>query len=489
MPARSSKSSQPVTADTPQASGGEAVYTLAQLRELLGLGGALGGIQFTFAAPPQLSIDTAARLTPGTDDAKTSKNIGPVSVVFPACGEILLSLIKTTGIQTKDKDDLTKFFDEYFEFGQRHQIMSGSLKGIVDENLLNCPGDNVVGVRAIDEATSNLMGCCYCSPCIIIDGNRNALPDTAQTTTGRAPLSPDKVHLKRLFIADLFWLYYFERLGIFKILGVILEDFATKGQIPISNGSLDADMKDDLIAIILETMVQQIKTGLSSTIRDRDSSYRRCLSWTSDVGRKLGLDSVLNTSFSELFHKFIYNAIQFYTDRRLAVAIRGSASLSTPPSVATLITIRDTITILQKRFEVFDYGRNYTHTLSGIVWAIAGMTVVRELRTTLGIPPSYESPYEYLPAAYDLLVLKRPVTQGESNRYLLHRDCAQTGRDLLLDMQVLKLEDQGFANPNGELEIWLNQVEAKIEGYRTAYRTLTGVDIGLSATPTIEHAA
>lgn len=483
MPARSSKSIPKKTEyDESQNLEGEAMFSSTQLKALLRSLAEAGGVPFTITPAPSLPIDTAARLT----------DIGAVSAVFPACGEILLSLIKTTGIQAKDKDDLTKFFDEYFKFGQRYQIMSGSLRGVVDNQLLACNGDIILAAPNLsDSATDHLLECCYCSPCIIIDGNRDALilPSGGVTSNNKPPLTLDQIHIKRLFLGDLLWLYYFERLGVFKILGVILEDFATKGQIPISNGTIDADMKDDLIAIVLETMVQQIKTGLSSTIRDRDSSYRRCLGWTSDVGRKLGLDSVVNTGFSELFHKFLYNAIQFYTDRRLAVAIRTAAAPATPISVATLITIRDTMNVMQKRFEVFDYGRNYTHTLAGIVWAIAGMTIVRELRTTLGIPPSYNSPEEYLPAAYDLLVLKRPVTQGESNRYLLHRDCAQTGRDLLLDMQVLNISASNFADPGGELESWLNQVEAKVEGYRTAYRTLTGVDIGLSATPTIEHVA
>ena len=85
-------------------------------------------------------------------------------------------------------------------------------------------------------------------------------------------------YVKRLFIADLIWLYYFERMGIFKILGVILDDFATNGKIPMSNNTLSA--------FVMETMVRLMKNGLSSTVRDRDSSYRRCLGWTSDVGRK-----------------------------------------------------------------------------------------------------------------------------------------------------------------------------------------------------------
>jgi hypothetical protein len=49
---------------------------------------------------------------------------------------------------------------------------------------------------------------------------------------------------------------------------------------------------------------------------------------------------------------------------------------------------------------------------------------------------------------------------------------------------VINHED---ALPGGELERWLDQVEAKIEGYRTAYRTLTGIDLGAPGTSAIEQ--
>lgn len=223
---------------------------------------------------------------------------------------------------------------------------------------------------------------------------------------------------------------------------------------------------------------------MSSTVRDRACVYQTVLGWTSAPARKLGLDTNVNTGFNTLFHKMIFHSLEFYKDKRLAVAIRGTAAPVAPPSVATLITIRDTIDVLKKRFEAFHYGRNYYNTLSGIVWAIAGMSVIRELRTTLGIPPAYDTPDEYIPAAYDILVLKRPVTSGETNRYLVHKECADKGRDILLDLEVI---DHTQADPDGELEKWLTQIEAKIEGYRTAYRTLTGVDLGTTATPVIEQ--
>jgi hypothetical protein len=91
-----------------------------------------------------------------------------------------------------------------------------------------------------------------------------------------------------------------------------------------------------------------------------------------------------------------------------------------------------------------------------------------------------------VPAAYDLLVLKRVGAPNEVNRYEVHKNCAVFGRNLLLDIEVLNEKD---TTPNGELELWLTQVEGKIEGYRKAYRDLTGVDLGAPGTPVIEQDA
>ncbi|HKR00637.1 MAG TPA: hypothetical protein VJT09_08185 [Pyrinomonadaceae bacterium] len=296
--------------------------------------------------------------------------------------------------------------------------------------------------------------------------------------------------IKRLFIADLVWLFYFERMGVFKILGVILDDFTTKGKIPISNGSVGgaSGARDQITALILEAMVRQTKMGMSSAVRERDSSYRRCLGWTSDVGRKLGLDTAISTGFNNLFHKFIQSALEYYKDKRLAVAIQASVN-APKPSVATLITIGDTMSLLKKTFETFDYGRNFYHALSGIVWVIAGMSIVKQLRTTLGIPQVYNRADEYIPAAYDILVMKTTPSPSQTNRYTTHQECARSGRDLLLDIQMLNTNDPDFARPGKDLETWLNMVENKVEGYRTAYRTLTGVDLGAAGTPTIEQQA
>jgi hypothetical protein len=131
-------------------------------------------------------------------------------------------------------------------------------------------------------------------------------------------------------------------------------------------------------------MVRQTKTGMSSTTRDRNALFRTTLGWVTETGRKLNLDTQVNTGFNSLFHKFIFHAQEFYRDKRLAVAIQGAAGGVAKPSVATLITISNTIDVLKKRFEAFQYGRNYYNALSSILWTIGGLTVIRELRTTIG---------------------------------------------------------------------------------------------------------
>ena len=421
-------------------------------------------VQFVSVSDP---IDTAAELN----------KRGPLTVAFPPCAEEIVSLIRTT-----DLDDITKFFNEYFVFN-RHLVFGNEPAAHEPDEYLDpkigCPQN--IEIRAADHVPQPVSRwpseCCICSPCLTLDGNRNPPPREHTTVP----------HLRRLFLGDVLWAFYFDRMGIHQILGAILDSFAYNGRLPISNGSIDATTyRDDITALVLEIMVRQTKTGMSNTTRDRNALFRTTLGWVTETGRKLNLDTQVNTGFNSLFHKFVFHAQEFYRDKRLAVAIQGAAGGIAKPSVATLITISNTIEVLKKRFEAFQYGRNYYNALSSILWTIGGLTVIRELRTTIGIPSAFDAADEFVPAAYDLLVLKRPVTQGDTNRFIVHRQAAQNGRDVLLDMEVINHLDTGEV---GELSRWLTQVEPKIEAYRTAYQTLTGVDLAASPTATIEQQA
>jgi hypothetical protein len=396
-----------------------------------------------------------------------------LSVAFPECSDVMLSLIKSQNAAINPKngrpqDEITSYFDEYFTF-RRHQTIATNLSGILDSDLTGC----ISSAGRPGEVFPPQW--CLPAPCVTLEGDRRTFENDGQT-----------FFIKRLFIADLVWLFYFDRMGIFKILGAILDDYAIKGKLPISNGSVNApgaENKDDLITIVLEAMTRKTKMGISSTVRDRNITYRRALGWIQEEGRKLNLETVVNTAFTNLFHKFIQTALEYYKDKRLATAIQASTSVNRV-SVATLTSIKDTIDLLVRAFDPFKYGRLYSNTLSGIVWVIAGMALVRDLRTTLGIPSEYKDPDEFIPAAYDILIAKRAITPSETNRYDVHRDCAENARAILLDLEVLDYEN---TDPGKDLEVWLDLIEGRIEGYRTAYRSLTGVDLGEPGTPRIEQ--
>jgi hypothetical protein len=415
------------------------------------------------AASGGFPVQLSGQPTDLVDTAKLLNARKAVAVPFPPCADLLLSLILTTGVTPADKDDITLYFDEYFKFGRPVILFSANVRGKVDDALLQCVGE-----------AGWPPDCCVCDPCLTLDGNRNSNPTTTAS-------------LKRLFLGDVLFLHHWE--WMFQVLGVILSDYATHGRLPISNGSLPGGPRDEIVALVLETMVQQTNAGASSRVRDRDATYRRTVGLTTDHGRKLNVDAQANTRLCTQFHALVHHASQFFDARRMAVAIRGSAAPAPPASVATLTMIGDIVRTMRQLLEVFDYGRNFYNTLNGLVWLIAGMSVVREIRTTLGIPPAFDRPHEYLEAAYSILVKKSGVTAGEKNLYTLSRDLARNGRDLLLDLEVLNGEAADFAKAGGELEDWLTQVEAKVESYRTAYRALHGVDLGAGIPSSVPHQA
>ena len=88
-------------------------------------------------ADPQTVVLTVAPLQP-VPTADRLKGLPRRTVLFPPCAQEILSLIRTTGVPDTQKDDVTKLFDDYFKFGQRHQVLAGDPGSEVDPKLREC---------------------------------------------------------------------------------------------------------------------------------------------------------------------------------------------------------------------------------------------------------------------------------------------------------------------------------------------------------------
>jgi hypothetical protein len=409
----------------------------------------------------------------------------PIPTVFTPCGDVLLSLVDhpippstpTTPPTTPDRSawpEIEGMFGDYFEFVRHHVFHT-------QDPPSGDPIPATPGVRLNADLVAAMGGAfetgtvlefppptCAPRPGVTLGGARHLIPPKFQASPlpehDPPPPSPRflRRYLQRLYVADAVWLFFMERMGTFKVLGALLDDFASVGRFPLRAG--------DHAATILEILVRQAKTGISSTVRDRDSSYRRVLGWTSDVGRKLGGEATVNRAFDQDFHRFIAAALGYFRERRIANVITTSSS----SFVNSLTTIGEIGTSVRRALDPFKYGRNHANVLNGIVYVVSTMTLLRSLQSSLGIPPGLTELWQYFEAAYDILVAKAPLGSSNGTRFTPHRDCARHGRALVLDLQVVDLADR---SPGGALERWLNDVGPTIEAYHANYLALTKVDL------------
>ncbi|HLN34524.1 MAG TPA: hypothetical protein VK250_04510 [Nitrososphaeraceae archaeon] len=280
--------------------------------------------------------------------------------------------------------------------------------------------------------------------------------------------------LNKLFIADVLWLFFFDRMGIFKIVAGILDDYANSGKYPISS--------NNFTSLIIEMLIRDVKRGTASTVRDRASTYARSLGWKLTT-KLTDIDPekiFVNNGFSKLFHKFINLALRYYKEKRLAETIEEVRIFKS--STTTVIEIEGIISLLINTIKTFQYGRNYYNTLNGIIWLIAGLDLIYRTRDSFGIPLNYKSPEQLIPAAYSIIVEKKSINSADANRFKLHYECAQDSRDILIDIEAGRISE----NPN-TLSSWLNIIEPRIEGYRTAYKGLTGIDLEQEGSLNIEQ--
>jgi hypothetical protein len=145
-----------------------------------------------------------------------------------------------------------------------------------------------------------------------------------------------------------------------------------------------------------------------------------------------------------------------------------------PPSVATLVTLQDTISLLRNAAEPFNYGRNYYDILNSIVWILATIDLVKRLRDTLGIPLSYERLDQIIPAAYSILVDKKSINTSEPNRFKLLMGIAKDGRNIVMDLVNPAINFENIE----ELKTWTRIIEPHVQSYVAAFQELTGIDLG-----------
>lgn len=264
----------------------------------------------------------------------------------------------------------------------------------------------------------------------------------------------------QLGMGSVIWLYYYEKMGIFKILGALLDDYNYKGKYTIK-------IKKDY-AVLLEHVSTMYRMGISSNLRDRVTLYEKSLGLSID--NNYGMATTRNESFMKTFDGILKQALEHYAYRRLDNAINlASNPHPTRSSVATLTTIKDSLENLKSQFQPFYYGRNTINTFLGIATVYATICLIRLLKGEIGIFPQFDKPQDFIPAAYDILVMGKPAVNTDNNRFIIYDNCASYGYRLLTDFELV---DTSLFNPSSiiddPLNLWINNIEPWVEGYKKA---------------------
>jgi hypothetical protein len=275
----------------------------------------------------------------------------------------------------------------------------------------------------------------------------------------------------QLSFASVIWLYYYERMGVFKILGALMDDYNYRGKLPISskseNNTIDVTLQ---YSELMDTICTLYRLGIGSGLRDRIALYQRVLGVSID--NNLNVETEKNENFMRNFNKLIDHMLDFYKDKRLAQAIRDTSNNSFRSSVATQTAIRDTILVLQKNIETFEYGRNRINTYLGIATVYATISLLRMVKDEIGVPRQHNEPHEFIGSAYDILVLKKAVTTNETNRFTTYDNCASYGFRLLTDIELINVNLLNTISTGSPIDAWLNDIEGWVEGYRNAYSSV-----------------
>lgn len=331
------------------------------------------------------------------------------------------------------------------------------------------------------EAFNQLASLCYEEPNYNLDRLPAFLYDRftkkipVVDSTGASSFINSSLELDtKLNFGTVLWLYYYDRMGIFEILRVLMNDYNYIGKLPISAKSENTTSDITLrYSELMDTISTLYRLGIGSNANDRKSLYQRVIGVTIPSENGNGIASEKNENFMKNFNKVVGLMIDFYRDKQLAQAIRDTSTNTIRSSVATQTAIRDTILVLQKNFEVLDYGRNRINTFLAIATVYATICLVRMLKDEIGVPRQYDQPHEFISATYDILVAKRPVTSSEVNRFTIFDNCASYGYRLLTDIELIEPAQLTTVAIGSTLDAWLNDIEGVVEGYNNAYKSIS----------------
>lgn len=338
------------------------------------------------------------------------------------------------------------------------------LKPLATANSSNCCID-------FKEADKYLMLPGFCYKRLLPDDHPITVPGG---TAGASTMVSLDIDISSITVGSVIWLYYYERMGIFKILNALMDDYNYRGKYPISS-NVDNGQFVNLYTQLMEEVSLLYRLGLSSTLPDRLCTYQRVLGVSIENNRNI--ESEKNEGFMKTFNKLIDYMLEFYKAKQLAQAIQNTGLQNNGPSgvrssVATQTSIRDTIQVMKQHLESIEYGRNQLNTFLGIATVYITICLVRLIKEEIGIPKQYDTPDEFIPAAYDILVLKRPVTSKDINRFTIFDNCASYGYRLLTDIQLANVNVFKTGAQGTVFDIWLNDIEGIVEGYNNAYKSV-----------------
>ena len=270
----------------------------------------------------------------------------------------------------------------------------------------------------------------------------------------------------------LLWLYFYERMGIFKILGALMDDYNYRGKYTISGKLKDTTTGQSNYNNLMDAICTLYRLGIGSNLRDRIATYQRSLGVA--IESNLNVETEKNAGFMQTFNKLIGYMLDYYKAKQLADAIQSqNGSNQSRSSVATQTSIRDTLNVLRQQLEPFEYGRNQINTFIGIATVHATISLVRMLKDEIGIPRQYDRPEEFIPAAYGILVEKNATTLNDTNRFIIYDNCASYGYRLLTDIERADLTQFKPVSTNSALDLWLDDIEGIVEGYNNAFKSVS----------------